>query len=258
MKQLSHHTLPAVLGLILFALTLFSCSSKPKRDPNKTYQEISADAFTAIRASKAINVRFKQSKDATPEITIVCKNEYAPYIDVHMEGTVLVATYKRNAKIIADTGVEVLIEAPSINEIEADMAAIVNLGDELKLNGDLRIKCDHAGSVKCKKLSCNNLVLDATNASVMQIANITANDVRAKATNSASIHLEGKANSSTIQQVYDKQIRFERLNTTNGHVEYVHDIPLPEVKKKEVPAAPSPVKAKTAADSTKTSAPQKP
>lgn len=250
MKQLFNSGLYAMLATLLCAaaFVLTSCSGKSKQDPNKTYTEIQADAVTAIRVNKAINVRFKQEK-GDPEITVVCKKEYAQYIDVHMEGTVLVATYKPNAKEILESGVEVHVNAPSINEIDVDMAAIVNLGDELKLTGDLRIKCDHAGSVKAKKLTCNNLVLDATNASVIQISNITANSVSAKATNAATMYLEGSANTSSIQQVFEKQIRHERLKTQNGHVELIKDIPLPELPKKQVTApTPTPVQK---ADSTK-------
>lgn len=235
--------------LCFTTLAMSSCKSKMKHDPKKTYTELTADAITAIHVDHAINVRFTQKEGATPTITTVCRNEYAHLIDVHMNGSVLVATYKNPNGTILDQGVEVIIEAPSVGEIVTDMAATVNLGDELKLNGDLRISCDHAGSVKCKKLTCNNLVLNATNASVIQMSNITANDVSARATNSATMYLEGTTNSSNIQQVFEKQIRTERLTTKNGHVEYVKDTPLPVLPKQSAPATPK------QSDSTKTSVP---
>lgn len=235
MKQLSRHIAYSIIAAIALSAFVFtSCSSEPKKDPNKTYTELTPDAITAIHASKAINVRFTQ-KDGAPQVNVICKNEYASDIDVHMEGSILVADYKPSAKQIADAGVEVNITAPAINEIDIDMAAIVNFSDEVKLNGDLRITCDHAGSLKAKKLKCNNLILNATNASVIQIAGIESNSVSAKATNSATMYLEGKCNSSTIQQVFDKQIRAEKLTTQNGHVERVNDAPLPELPKKNAP-----------------------
>lgn len=226
--------------LCFTTLALTSCKSKMKHDPKKTYTELTADAITAIHVDHAITVRFTQKEGATPTITTVCRNEYAHLIDVHMDGSVLVATYKNLQGTILDSGVEVYVEAPSVGEIVTDMAATVNLGEELKLNGDLRISCDHAGNVKCKKITCNNLILNVTNASVIQLNAITANDVSARATNSGRMYLEGTTNTSTIQQVFEQQIRVDRLKTQNGHVEFVKDTPLPVLPKKDAPAKPQP------------------
>lgn len=253
MRHLSSRVLFTLLASILCFTALTSCTQKAKRDPNKAYNELTPDALTAIRVEKAINVRFTQ-EEGSPSITVVCKKEYAPLLNVHMEGSVLVATYKDKNPQIVESGIDVIVTAPAINEIEVDMAAIVNLGDELKLNGDLRITCNHAGSVKCKKVECNNLILKATNASVIQLAGITANDVSARATNSASIYLEGTTNSSTMQQVFDKQIRFEKLTTKNGHVELVQDTPLPVIEKKGIPQKPDSAKSSTKPATTATSA----
>lgn len=248
MKQLPHlsQLICCSLALIISAATLIltSCGGA-KKDPNKDYAEITPDAITCIRASKAITVRFKQD-DGKPKITVVSKKALTSSVDVHMEGSILVATIKNDVPI-PESGVDVIVVAPSVNEIEADMAAIVNLGDELKLSGDLKIKCNHAGNVKCKRLTCNNLILQATNAGVIQLSSITATDLTARATNSATIMLDGKTVNSTIQKGEKTVVYAEKLETKNGHVETVQNTPLPAPPKKPSAPATKPTVAKDSA-----------
>lgn len=237
MKQLSYLSRLCSCSLVLLigaaSILLASCGDK-KKDPNKDYTEICADAITCIRASKAISVRFKQD-DGTPKVTIISKKALTSGVDVHMEGSILVATIKSDAPIPV-SGVEVIVTAPSVNEIETDMAAVVNLGDELKLSGDFKVKCNHAGNVKCKRLTCNNLFLEATNAGVIQLSSITATDLIARATNNATIMLDGKATNSTIQKGEKTVVYTEKLETKNGHIETVQNTPLPAPKKAAAPA----------------------
>lgn len=250
MKQLHHlsRLLCSSLALLIGASALlFTSCGGNKKDPNKDYAEITPDAITCIRASKAITVRFKQD-DGTPKVTVVSKKALTSGVDVHMEGSILVATIKNDAPI-PTSGVEVIVVAPSVNEIETDMAAVVNLGDELKLSGDLKVKCNHAGNVRCKRLTCNNLLLEATNAGVIQLSSITASDLTARATNSATIMLDGKAVNSTIQKADKTVVYAEKLETKNGHVETIQNTPLPAPAKKPEPSA---AKAETPKDSAKT------
>lgn len=221
MKQLPHFNLCGAVALLLCTtlLCIVSCKSKPKQDPNKDYKEIQADAITCIKASDAITVKFTQ-EEGTPKITVVSKKAYSSQLDVHMEGSILVAGYKPNSQI-AELGVEVIVQAPAINEIETDMAAIVNLGDKLELTGDLRIKCDRAGSVKSKKLVCNNLLIETDKASVVQLASIAVNDITAKATRASTIILDGKTNNYHFQQAADNQIVHDKLTTKNGNVKTI-------------------------------------
>lgn len=223
-------TIISATALLFATLSITSCSKKPKQDPNKSYQELQADAITSIKASKAITVKFIQ-QEGTPQITVISKKAYTDQIDVHMEGSILVATYKPNAEI-AESGVEVVVQAPAINEIEADMAAIVNLGDKLELTGDLRIKCNHAGSVKGKKVKCNNLLIETDNASVVQLSSLTANDITATATRASTIVLEGKTNNCLFKQAAENQIIHDKLNTKNGSTQTIAEPVDPaEVKK---------------------------
>lgn len=258
MKQLLNSTplLHLVLALIVSSATLLltACNKDAKKDPNKDYTEIQTDAITCIRASKAINVRFKQD-EGMPKVTVITKKAVTAAVDVHMEGSILVATIKAG-KSIPESGVEVNVIAPSVNEIDADMTAVVNLGDELKLSGDLKVKCNNASNVKCKRLTCNNLVIESSNAGVVQLSNITANNLTARATNSATIMLDGKAANSTIQKG-DKTVVFaEKLETKNGRVETVQNTPIPTSAKK--PAAAPKAKTATASDTAKTASTQKP
>lgn len=244
MKRLSHFTLIGTAALLLCTtlLCMASCKSKPKQDPNKDYKEIQADAITCIKAHNAITVKFTQ-EEGTPKITVVSKKAYTSQLDVHMEGSILVATYKPNSQI-AESGVEVIVQAPAINEIETDMAAIVNLGDKLELTGDLRIKCDHAGSVKGKKLTCNNLLLETDRASVVQLTSITVNDITAKATRASTIVLDGKTNNYHFQQAADNQIVHDKLTTKNGNVKLISE-PTPPREYYPAPAHKDTTKAAT-------------
>lgn len=214
--------------VVTASLLLTSCGGS-KKDPNKDYAEITTDAITCIRASKAITVRFKQD-EGTPQITVVTKKAITSAVDVHMEGSILVATIKAD-KPIPESGVEVIVVAPSVNEIDADMTAVVNLGEELNLTGDLKIKSNHAANVKCKRLTCNNLVIESTNTGVVQLSNIKTNNLTARATNSATIMLDGKTANSTIQKGDRTVVYAEKLETKNGHVETVQNTPLPAIKK---------------------------
>lgn len=220
--------------LLAAASSLTSCKSKAKQDPNKSYEELQADAITSIKASNAITVKFIQ-EEGTPQITVVSKKAYTDQLDVHMEGSVLVATYKANAQI-AESGVEVIVHAPAINEIETDMAAIVNLGDKLELTGDLRIKCNRAGSVKGKKVACNNLIIETDRAAVVQLGNLEANDITAKAVRASTIVLDGKAISYNFQQAADNQIIHDKLSTKNGDIKIIPD----PVDPADVPKATAP------------------
>lgn len=232
MKQLSTASAYLSFTLVMLVATatlLFTGCGGSKKDPNKDYAEITADNITCIRASKAISVRFKQDK-GTPKITVITKKALTSSVDVHMEGSILVATIK-DGKTIPESGVEVIVIAPSVNEIDADMTAVVNLGEELNLTGDMKIKTNHAANVKCKRLSCNNLFIESTNAGVVQLSSITANNLTARATNSATIMLDGKAANSTIQKGDKTVVYAEKLETKNGHVETVQNTPLPAIKK---------------------------
>lgn len=242
----------AIVALVGTATLLFASCGGSKKDPNKDYAEISTDAITCIRADKAISIRFKQ-EEGTPKVTVVTKKALTSAVDVHMEGSILVATIKAD-KPIPESGVEVIVVAPSVNEIDADMTAVVNLGDELKLSGDLKIKCNHAGNVKCKRLSCNNLVIESTNAGVVQLSNITVNNLSARATNSATLMLDGKAANSTIQKGDKTIVYADKVETKNGHVETVQNTPLPAPAKKPV----APTAKPTANDSAKAASEQKP
>lgn len=238
--------------LIVAASSLTSCNRKPKQDPNKDYQELQADAITSVKASNAITVKFIQT-EGTPQITVVSKKAYTDQLDIHMEGSILVAGYKPNAEI-AESGVEVIVQAPAINEIETDMAAIVNLGDKLELTGDLRIKCNHAGSVKGKKVVCNNLLIETDNAAVVQLANLEVNDITAKATRASTVVVDGKTISYNFQQAFENQIVHDKLSTQNGDMKIIPepvdpaDVPIATVPKATAPQATAPK------DTTKTAA----
>lgn len=218
MKNL--HTLCALAATLMViaasTLALTSCKSKPKADPNKPTTEIKADAVTAIRVTQAINVKFKQAEGA-PQITVTCHKDYAENLDVHMEGTTLVAGYRSRSKV-ATAGVDIVITAPAINDIEATEAAVVNLGDEYKITGDLRIACTKAGSVRCKKLTCQNLNLSAAEASVIQLQGINVANVTARASMASLILLDGKATSCDMLEGSASEIRYPKLETQHNSV----------------------------------------
>lgn len=220
-------------ALLLFPLVLTSCGKKNKPDPNKSISEIHTDVITGIKVSEAINVKFKQTEEGTPQITITCKKAIAPRLNVHMEGTTLVATYKSGENIV-ESGVEIIVSAPAITEIEASSAATVNLGDELDINGDLSIVCRSAGSVKCKKLHCQNLIIEAAEASLVQITNANCNNLTTKATTAALVLLEGKTINSSFTTGSGAEIRWSKLESKNPEVVKLKD---PEVKKYIVPGS---------------------
>lgn len=215
-----HHFNHRFIALALVVLTIFgatSCKKRTKHDPNKVYTEIPAAAITGIDVQQAISVRFTQVPEAAPKIEVSCKKEYAPNIDVRMEGTTLVAGYREGTHV-AEQGVEITISAPAINSIKVSQAAIVNLGDELKLDGDVKIFSKSAGSVKCKKINCQSIYIDAAEASVIQLSAINCNSIEAQATSSALLLLDGKAINSTMSRDSRSDIRCGKLqseHTTN-------------------------------------------
>lgn len=213
-------TIFSVLLATLVSLPMFtsckSCKGEKKPDPNKVTTELETPAITSIKARQAISVKFVQTEEGLPQVTVTSKKAYAEGVDVHMEGTTLVAGYKDGASI-PESGVDVVITAPSVSNIEVTDAAIVNLGDELDLNGDLHIVCTSAGNVKCKKIHCQTIDIDASSSSVVQLLAINCNNVNAKAVNTALITLEGKAINTSLTTSHNSEIRISKLKT--DHIE---------------------------------------
>lgn len=202
------------LILCLLALLATACKSAPKQDPNRPTIEIPVTAITAIEAHEAISVKFVQS-DATPKVTVTAKKGHVKNLDIKMVGTTLVAQFK-NKRNIPDSGVEVVITAPSLNKITATSAAIVNLGDEFKLNDNLTISTNSAGSVKCRKLECYNLTLNASSASQIILNNLNCQEIHAEASSLALIGLDGKATAAHISENSNAEVRCTQLTTTAG------------------------------------------
>lgn len=269
--KLYHHLLTLLIAFSTMAVALPACNQEPERDPNKHYADITTDAITCIKAEQAITVNFVQT-EGVPHVTVCTKKKLAALPDVHMEGTILVAALKSGANI-PESGIEVTVKAPSVNEIIANNAACVNLGDELTLTGELRVTCDNAASVKCKKVACSNMILQADNASLIQLSGIKATNVSAHAVNAASILLDGKTESSHYEMQNERQIHASKLATNNGsktilpHPEYTANnmppVPLISSKPKTEPektAAEKPAADKNAAGKTDAvkAAPEKP
>lgn len=237
----------AIAGCCTALVMLASCKSTKPNDPNKYFGEVHADAVTAIDAHQAISVKYKQAEGA-PHITVTCKKTYASQLNIHMEGTTLVAAYKPNARI-ADAGVEVVLTSPSLSEITATNAAAINLGDEVMLNGDLKITCNTAGSVKCKKVSCKNLTIDASTASLVQLSKIACSTIDAKAATSSLILLDGKVTTATLLEGTSGEIRCPELTIQHGtRTPFEESFPDVSPVKKKTPAPTQ----QPANDSTKT------
>lgn len=216
---MKHHIISALyllLAVVISTSLLSSCKKEKKADPNKITTELQAPAITCIKAQQAISVKFIQTEEGLPQVTITSKKAFAEGVDVHMEGTTLVAGYKDGADI-PESGVEVVITAPAVNEIEVSQAAVVNLGDELELNGDLHITCSTAGSIKCKRLHCQTISIDASSSSVVQLSAINCNNIEAKAVSTALINLEGKAINTSLTTGSNGEVRISKLKTE--HIE---------------------------------------
>lgn len=202
-------TLLLALATLLTVTT--SCKSSKKVDPNKVTTEIPVNVLTGIEAHNAITVKFSQTdSEKAPKVTVTCRKSYATNLNVRMEGTTLVASFKGGSNI-PESGVEVVVTAPSLNKIVATSAATVNLGDELKLNGDLSITTSSAGSVKGKKVGCQHLSLDASSAAQIQLSDVKCYAVTGRASSAALILLDGEAETTDFQESTAAEIRCPKL-----------------------------------------------
>lgn len=184
---------PHIIALALCCASLVvtvSCN-KPKKVSSKITTEIPATVITSIEAHDAIVVKYTQAKGET-KVSVVCRKEYVQNYDIRVEGTKLIAAVKPG-EAIPSSGVEINVTSPLIEDIKAENAAVVNLGNEASFDNNLKISVSRASCVKCKKLECANLTLNATEASQIQLPHLTCNDITASATNCAAIYLDGKA-----------------------------------------------------------------
>lgn len=199
-----------IIGMAVLSLT--ACKSK-KVDPNKVVTEIPATAITGIEVHHGINLKYEQTDDA-PHITVSCPKAYATGLNVRMDGTTLVASYKPKAHI-ADHGVNIEVKAPAIGHISASTGAIVNLGKEFAVSGDVNINCANAANVKCQKFSCQNLHLTASDASQIQLNNINCANIQGETATNALILLDGTTTTATFKEG-DGEVRCPKLESANG------------------------------------------
>lgn len=208
-KSFAYFTVFCTL-MFLFA----SCKSKPKVDPTRSTTEINVSAVNAIEAHEAITVKFVQAQGA-PKITVTCKKAVEESLNIRMEGSTLIAGFKKTYQI-PESGVEVVVTAPVINRIVATSASIVDLGETFKIDGDLEVTTSSAASVKSKKLECQNLILNASSASQIIFPNVSCNDISASASSSSLIVLEGKTLHYSLKEGSAAEIRCPKLSTESG------------------------------------------
>lgn len=199
--------------LLISLLTLTACKGK-KVDPNKVVTEIPVNAVTGIEVHQGIQVKFEQTDD-TPKITVTCPKHCAQGLNVRMDGTTLVASYKPKAHV-PESGVNIEVKAPGISRIVASSGAIINLGDEYAVNGDVSINCSSAANVKAKKFACQNLYLDASSAAQIQLGNVNCANIQGKSSSCALILLDGNATAATFTESSGSEIRCPKLQCANG------------------------------------------
>lgn len=232
-------------------VTLTSCSRSKSNKPSKVTNEITASVVTAIEAHDGITVRYSQGKgDAAIKVT--CPQQYAQELNVRVEGTKLIAAFKPGAAI-PTSGVDVTLTAPTIDDISAADGAIVIIGNETTLLAPLSISVQHGACVKSKKLTASNLTLNAEAASQIQFDRLTANDINARATQSATIYLEGHAHDVKLSIGSRSTIRYDKLNHNSLTQISIDETPAKPEPKKKV-EAPKPETPKADADTTQKAA----
>lgn len=238
MISLSHRTLSSCTAAIIFvAITLVgallaSCS-KNKPNPDRPTFDIPATAITAIDASQAISVKFIQA-DGAPKVTVTSKKAYANHLNIHMDGTTLVAAFKPGSHI-PEQGVEVVVTAPALNSVKATSAAIINLGDEFKLDGDFRIETSSAGSVKTKKFKCMNLAVYSMSASQVLLPEVECTAIEASASSASLIVLGGKCQQCRISEGTASEVRCTLESNTINRNSFTEIIEEKKPAKKPVP-----------------------
>lgn len=230
---------------------LTGCKRSKTAGSGKVTTEISATVINAVEAHDGITVQYTPSK-GDAYVKVVSPEEYAQQLNVHVEGTKLIATFKPGSNI-PTSGVKVELFSPILENITASDGAKVVIADETNIKVPLTINLQRGACVKAKKLTCNNLDLNADGASQIQLSRFNAADVKARATSSAAIYLEGHANDVRLYIGSRSTIRYDKLNHKSLSTTPINETPAkPQTEKKTETPKPSTPKAE--ADTTKKAA----
>ena len=246
MINISHRTFKSCTAFvaiiaITLASTLLSSCSKHKTNPERPTFDIPASAITAIDASQGISIKYIQA-DGAPKVTVTARKAYTTSLNIHMDGTTLVAAFKPGSHI-PEQGVEVVVTAPALNSVKATSAASVNLGDEFKVDGDFRIETSSAGSVKTKKFGCMNLVVCSSSASQVLLPDVDCTTIEASASSASLIVLGGKCHQCRISEGSAAEVRCNLESAAINRTTFSEIIE--EKKPEKKPAPKDTVKTKT-------------
>lgn len=222
-----------VAGMALLALA--GCKRAKSSKANRVTTEIKASVVNAIEVHDGITVRYIQSK-GDAHIKVVSHKDYAQQLNVRVEGTKLIAAFKPGSRI-PTSGIEVELMSPSISNITASDAATVVIGEGTKFNENLDINLQRAACVKSKNIKCYNLNIEADAASQVQFASLNCNNIKARATQSAAIYLDGHAYDVQLFVGSRSTIRYDKLDRNSLNTTPINETPAQPKKKAETPKA---------------------
>lgn len=200
--------------LPIIAILVFFNSCGKKNDPTRDTIELLPGELNAISAHSAINVNYTRT-DGSPKVTISCKKLYTSSLDVHMDGSTLVAKFRRGAAVPA-TGIQINVASPTLRDITATSAATVSVAKNTEFPNDLTITLSSAGSVNANHLKCDKLTLVASEASQIELRDLNCHDITASASSSALILLDGNAGLSCFMTDTGGEIRHPELNVSGS------------------------------------------
>ena len=210
----------AILSIVLF--TLASCQHETGSG-NIIKEKKPVDNFTALSAGSGFEVEVKIGSPVSVEIE--ADDNLMKYIKVKVEGNMLRIDAKNNFSI-SNGHFKSYVTVPALEEIESSGAADINVLDEIKSSGKVRLHASGAAKITAKvdapKVDAESsgaanievsgrtkdIYADASGGAVIEADELLSENADAEASGAGSVHISAsvkvKAKASGAGNVYYK------------------------------------------------------
>lgn len=200
----------ALLAVLLLSTTTACAQNRVVGSKNYITKNIEVKSFKHIKVVGSPDVIYTQSNGKEPKIEVYGSDNIVPLLEINVENTTLVVSFKKNTSITNPGKLEIRVSAPAVESMSVSGSGDIIIPNGISTSG-LSLKVSGSGDITGKNITCGNLDLSVTGSGDIELSNAKVQNVNAKVQGSGDIELSGTAMNANYQVTGSGDITAHKL-----------------------------------------------